>query len=137
MAERPLPVADADSQPFWDACSRHELRLQRCDACGHFVYFPAPACRECGSHDLTWTRVSGRGTVYTFVVVHHVVTPGFPPDQPYVVAWIELEAQPGLRVLSNVVDCPPESVHIGQAVELRFEDLRDGVSLPVFRPVAA
>jgi uncharacterized OB-fold protein len=133
--ERPLPATDLDSLPFWQACSHHELKLQRCDACGYYVYFPAPACRRCGSTKLTWTRLSGQGTVYTFVVVHHVVTPGFPPDQPYVVAWIELPEQAALRLLSNVVGCPPHSVYIGQKVAVSFEDVREGISVPVFTPV--
>jgi uncharacterized OB-fold protein len=86
------------------------------------------------TNKLTWTRLAGQGIVYTFVVVHHVVTPGFPADQPYVVAWIELAEQAGLRLLSNVVGCPPETVYIGQEVELCFEDVRDGISVPVFTP---
>jgi uncharacterized OB-fold protein len=79
--------------------------------------------------------LSGQGIVYTFVVVHHVVTPGFPPDQPYVVAWIELPEQAALRLLSNVVGCPPHSVYIGQKVAVSFEDVREGISVPVFTPV--
>src|SRR4029078_2563840 len=122
-AQRSLPTTDEDSQPFWDACGRHELQIQRCDACGYYVYFPGPICRKCGSSELTWTLMSGRGTVYSFVVVHHVVTPRFPPDQPYVVAWVELAEQPPVRLLTNIVDCQPEQVHIGQQVAVRFEDL--------------
>jgi uncharacterized OB-fold protein len=135
QVDRPLPVTDPDSQPFWDACARHELRIQRCGACGFYCHFPGPVCRRCGSHDLGWPLVSGRGTVYTFVVVHHVVTPGFPPDQPYVIAWVELAEQEGLRVPTNIVGCRPEDVHIGQEVEVTFEDVRDNMAVALFRPV--
>lgn len=134
--ERPLPEMDPDSQPFWDACARHELRIQRCDDCGWYSHFPGSACRRCGSSALTWTRVSGKGSVYTFVVVHHVVTPGFPPDQPYVIAWVELDEQEALRIPTNIVGCAPESVYIGQPVEVLFEDVSEGFAVPLFRPVA-
>jgi uncharacterized OB-fold protein len=80
--------------------------------------------------------VSGSGTVYSFVVVHHVVTAGFPPDVPYVVAWIELPEQAALRILSNVVDCPTGDVYIGQQVEVAFLDVAADFSLPVFRPAS-
>jgi len=133
LPSRPTPIEDDISRPFWDACRQHELRVQRCEVCHNFQYFPGPICRACASTDLTWSAVSGLGTVYSFVVVHNVVTPGFPPDQPYVVAWIELPEQRGLRLLSNVVDCPLNDVRIDLRVEVAFLD-SDDFSVPVFHP---
>jgi uncharacterized OB-fold protein len=49
---------------------------------------------------------------------------------PYVVALIEL--QEGVRLLSNVAGCDPESVRVGQAVTVAWEELSDGRNLPVF-----
>jgi len=132
--ERPSPIVDEHSQPFWDACRQHELRVQRCSQCLNFQYFPGAICRVCASAELVWPLVSGSATVYSFVVVHHVVTPGFPSDQPYVVAWMELPEQAGLRILSNVVDCPVGEVHIGLPVEVAFLDC-DEFTLPVFHPL--
>ena len=77
---KPLPRITDDNRPFWDATKRHELRVQRCSACGRFRYPPAPVCPDCLSEDTQWTRVSGRGTISTFVVVHKVYFPSFAGD---------------------------------------------------------
>ena len=134
MFDRTLPVADPDTAPYWASCAKHQLRLQRCVGCTRLQHFPGPVCRSCGAKDLEWSEVSGRGFIYTFIVVHHVVAAGFPKDRPYVVAWVELDDQPGLRVLTNILECSPDDVSIGQRVEVTFEDLPGGVSLPQFRP---
>jgi uncharacterized OB-fold protein len=132
---RPIPVADLDSLGYWEAARAHELRLQRCEQCGRWNHFPSPICPKCGSRRLRWTPTGGRGTIHTYVVVHHAVIRGFEDRVPYTVAWIELDEQPGLRVLSDIVDCPPERVQIGMPVEVVFEELGE-VTLPHFRPVA-
>lgn len=132
-AAKPLPTADEDSRGYWEACRKHELQIQHCDACDYYIHFPRPRCPRCGSATLSWKRVSGRGTVYSFVVTHHVVTPGFAPDKPYVVAWVELPEQRALRMLTNIVESPPEAVRLGMPVEVVFEDLTPEISLPQFR----
>ena len=132
---KPLPRPDPLTRGFWDGCREHELRLLRCDACGTYVHQPAPMCHACNATDLSWTPVRGEGGVYTWVVVHHAPNPGFQDETPYVVAWIELDEQPGLRILSNVIGCPPEQVQAGMRVRVEFRDTAGDVSLPVFRPV--
>ena len=84
--------------------------------------------------DIGHQPVSGRGTVHSVTAVHHGFVPGV--DLPYLVALIELDEQPGLRLLTNVVECAPEQVHIGMRVSVVFEPVEgvDGVSLPRFRP---
>ena len=79
---KPLPRVTADNRPFWEAARRHALALERCDDCGHFRYPPAPVCPECLSERATWTPVSGRGVVTTFVVVHKPYFPSFAADLP-------------------------------------------------------
>ena len=91
-------------------------------------------CHACNSTRLGWKRVAGEGVVYSWVVVHHAPASGFQDETPYVVAWIELVEQPGLRILSNVVGCPPAQVHAGMPVRVEFRDVSDEVVLPVFRP---
>jgi uncharacterized OB-fold protein len=93
-------------------------------------------CHACNATRLSWKPVSGEGEVYTWVVVHHAPAGGFQDEVPYVVAWIELREQPGLRILSNVVGCPPAEVWAGMSVNVEFRDVTDEVSLPVFRPSA-
>jgi uncharacterized OB-fold protein len=129
---KPLPVPTPESQPFWDAVRRHELRLQRCQACGQFWFPPSNVCPECLSPAWAWELVSGRGTVFSFVVMHRAYHPGFKDALPYNVAVIELEEGP--RLVSNVVDCRNEELYVGMPVEVAFDDVTDTVTLPKFRP---
>ena len=130
----PLPAPDLETQGFWDGCREHELRILRCEACSTYIHQPAAMCHACNSTRFQWTRVSGEGEVYSWVVVHHAPTAGFQAETPYVIAWIELAEQAGLRVLSNVIGCPTDQVHVGMRVRVEFRDVTEDVSLPVFRP---
>jgi uncharacterized OB-fold protein len=78
--------------------------------------------------------VSGKGKVYTFVVYHRVYHPGFAGEVPYAVAVIELAEGP--RMLSNVVGVPPEELVCETPVEIVFEDIVEGMTLPKFKPLA-
>jgi uncharacterized OB-fold protein len=128
--ERSLPQPDPETAFFWDAANRRELHILRCRDCGTYIHLPRPACRTCGSTNLAPERVSGRGTVHSFTVTHFPV-PGYEP--PFAVALIELEEQDGLRLVSNVVDVPPDALEIGTPVEVTFEKVADDVTLPLFR----
>lgn len=121
------------AQPYWSAAARGELRIQRCQTCRKYVHLPEPDCPWCGSQELTFEPVSGRGRVATVSVVHRSFLPGF--TTPYSIAWIELEEQSGLRVFGNIVDAPPAVVVIGAAVMVTFVS-REGFGLmPMFRLV--
>jgi uncharacterized OB-fold protein len=76
--------------------------------------------------------LSGKGTVYTFSIMRDTFMRGF--DPPYVIAQVELEEQPGLRLTCNILDCPIGDVRIGMPVEVTFEERPEGVTLPQFRP---
>ena len=129
----PLPVPDALTRPYWEACRRNELRLQRCATCSRFVHFPGLLCPTCGGADLKWERVSGRGSIYTYVIIHRANSPVFRNRVPYAVAWIDLEEGRAARVLSDLVDCEADEVRIGAPVEVVFERLSDEISVPRFR----
>jgi uncharacterized OB-fold protein len=128
----PLPEITAESRPFWDGCRRHELLVQRCRACGTFQHYPRGVCARCWGADLEWRPSAGRGTVYTFTVVHRSQAPGFKERLPYVLAYVELEE--GVQVLTNLVGCAPGEVAIGMPVRVTFEDVTPEVSLPRFAP---
>lgn len=121
------------TQFFWDAARAHRLEVLRCDGCGHYVHWPQPICPRCQSERLTPAEVSGRGAVYSYTVVEHVFNPLLAGAVPYSLAIVELEEQEGLRLLTNIVDCPHEELRIGMDVEVTFEDYENG-SLPQFRP---
>lgn len=133
MAEdaRPAPLPDGESAPYWAAAKAHKLELPHCETCGRYAFPPRPLCPVCLVKP-AWSEVSGRGTVYTFTIMRDSFMKGFEP--PYVVAEVELEEQPGLRLVTNIVDCDVADVHIGQPVEVTFEDRSGSVTVPQFRP---
>ena len=130
---RPLPLPDQDTRPFWDGCRRRELRMQRCASCGAFRFTPRPLCPGCRSAECEWERVSGRGTIASRVVVHPPVLPGFAERVPLAVVLVELEEDPKLRLVGNVLDATPDEVRIGRAVEVAFEELTPEITLPQWR----
>ena len=119
-----------EHKPFWEACARQELTAQRCDDCGRFRYPPAAQCPNCLSENSTWQRLSGRGQVYSWSVIHHEFTPAYPP--PYNVAIIELDE--GIRMPSNIIGCDNADIRAGMPVEVSFDEVSDGTFLPRFRP---
>lgn len=125
-------MATALTQPYWDAAARGVLAIQRCAACRRWVHFPEPKCPGCGGSDLSFEPVSGQGKVETFSVIHRSFVSEFVDRTPYVIAWIGLPEQKGLRVFGNVTGCLPDEVRVGMDVEVFFET-RDGMTLPNFR----
>lgn len=131
---KPLPKADPLTKPFWDSLNRRAMEVQRCEDCSSFVFYPRNLCPGCGSRDLRWTPVSGRGTVYSLTIVHRAPAAAFKGDTPYVVALVELEE--GCRMMSNVVEvqADPEHVRIGMPVEVVYDRVTADTTLPKFRP---
>ena len=128
-ARRPRPATSRDTEFFWEGVARGELLIQRCASCGTLRHPPRPACGVCRSFEWDTIASSGRGEVYSRVVVHHPVVPPF--EAPYVVALVALEE--GVRLVSNVIGVPPEDVRIGMPVEVVFERVDDELTLPLFR----
>ncbi|MBV6424038.1 MAG: hypothetical protein NAOJABEB_01848 [Steroidobacteraceae bacterium] len=128
---RPLPAMTGLTAQFYEWCSRGELRFQRCSRCATFRHVPRDLCAECGSFDWEWARSSGNGTVFTYTIVARALHPGFADAVPYAAAVIELAE--GVRILGNIVDCPPGELRIGMPVRVDFERQSDAVTLPVFR----
>ena len=129
--QKPLPEITPEMAPFWEAARRHELVLQRCAGCGSFRFPARELCSRCLSRASTWERVSGRGTLFSFAVMHQAAHPGFAADLPYAVVTVELEE--GARLLSNVVGCPLRDLRIGMPLEVVFDDVTPEVTLPKFR----
>lgn len=130
---RPVPVVEPWSTAYWNGAREHRLVLTRCDSCRRYVHPPQPLCSFCQHDCLSPEQVSGRGRVYGFSIMHLTGVPGFEP--PYAVAVVELDEQLGLLAVGNIVDCPHEDIAVGMPVEVTFETLPDGVTLPQWRPV--
>ena len=138
-----VPLPDLERAPdyeqgFWEGTRNGELRIQRCSDCDVFRHLPTPMCPECSSLDYRWTAVSGRGFVYSFVIVRHPVHRAIAEKEqtPYNICMIELEEQEGLRICSNVLHAAPEDISIGMQVRVAFVPAAadPDVVLPVFLP---
>ena len=132
-----LPTTDQETEPFWEACRRGQLLVQRCGACGHVYAYARPFCPACWSEDVAWVEASGRGTLYTWSTVHRNDLPPFGDRVPYVAAIVELEEGP--RLMTNVVDASDDRLEIGMPLEVTFRSDPDpevDLTVPVFRPVA-
>jgi uncharacterized OB-fold protein len=105
------------SGPFWDAAARGELRLQRCDDCSRFVWYPRALCPTCGSISLTWTTSPGEGTVYAVSVHHKAPRPELADFTPYAVVLVDLDE--GVRMMARATGCPPEELAVGGRMRWR------------------
>lgn len=131
---KPVPTPSDLAAPYWEAARAGRLDIQRCAACRRWVHFPDVRCPACGSTELAFEPVGGRGAVATFTVVHRPFVPGFAAHVPYAVGWVDLEEQPGLRVFADLVDIAPDDVRIGLPVEVTFTERPGWGLIPSFRP---
>jgi uncharacterized protein len=129
---KPLPLVNEENKPYWEYCHRHELRMQKCDACGHIRFPVSILCPSCHSLVSQWVKLSGKGSIYSFTVYRVPYHPAFKDDIPYVLAIIQLDEGP--RMESNIIGCQPEDVRIEMPVEVTFEDIAREISLPKFKP---
>lgn len=113
------PVVNPESLPFWEATTRDVLLLPRCEDCGTVIWHPRMFCPICHSRNVTWFEASGHGTIYSFTVSTRGQGP-WAEVAPYVVAYVELDEGP--RLLTNIVDCDPAALAIGQEVQVVFDD---------------
>jgi uncharacterized protein len=131
-AGKPIPTPTPETEPYWEGCRRHQLRIQRCSNCHYYQFFPRIYCSKCFSEQVEWVNASGHAKVLSFTIVRRPVSPAFADEIPYIVALVTLEEGP--QMMTNIVECAPEEVTIGLAVEVIFEDWSDRISLPQFRP---
>ncbi len=132
--QKPSPVVNPWSQPFWDAAREEKLVIQHCRDCGANIFYPRIACPQCFSDNLEWIQASGKGTVYTYTVVVSNSPSAFIADMPFVIAIVKLAE--GVQMLSNIVGCKPDDVRCDMPVEVVFEKLNEKFKLPKFRPVS-
>jgi uncharacterized OB-fold protein len=134
-AKKPIPVADDLTNPFWDAAKERRLVVQRCGSCGYYNHPPRPYCDACTAQEMRFEPVSGRGTVYSFTVMHQRDVAGFEEEAPFINIVVELAEQPRLLMVSNLALSERAKVKIGAAVEVYFEERGEGVVIPQFRIV--
>jgi hypothetical protein len=130
-------IGDETAGPFWDGTARGELRVQKCSACGRLRMPPRPMCPGCRSLANEWVPVSGRGSIWSFVVPHPPLLPAYQELAPYNVIAVELAEDPSLRLVGNLVESAegpinavdPRAIRIGEPVRVVFARVAD-VCLP-------
>jgi uncharacterized OB-fold protein len=141
----PLPAVTEDSGPFWEACGRGELRIQACSNCGLLRFPPRPMCPRCQSIESEWKLMSGRGRVWSFVVPHPPLLPAFMPLAPYNVVVVELDEDPTIRLVGNLLASPDGPINeidsttitIGEPVQVVFQPAGEDIVLPRWVRTAA
>ncbi len=132
-AQRPVPVPDETSAPYWSAAAEHTLVVARCSRCGQLSHPPDTVCPHCGSIDpaFEFTPVDGNGEVRSWTVVRQSFLPGF-DDVPFVLVDVELSVQRDLRLIGRLLDGPDAALRVGSPVRLAFEDVAPAVAVPAF-----
>lgn len=129
----PIPIVERDDAVYWEGCRNRQLKVQQCTNCRMFRHMPCPVCPACRSLEFQWVEVSGRGTVFSYTVVHYASHPVLREALPYNIAWIQLDDAGDVRLVSNVVDAEPDELAIGMPVVVHWEPISDGGYLPRFR----
>ncbi len=137
-----FPLPDTTWEPtaeFWAGAARHELRIPFCAGCGRGCWYPRERCRSCGGTEFEWRTLSGRGTLFSWVVVTHAFLPHFGDLVPFVPALIALDEDPAVRLATRVVDADPDQLAFDLPMEVTFRPITfagvDGsVTAPLFTP---
>jgi len=125
------PFVTDRNRPFWTGGSNGSLMIVRCQACGYHIHPPQPVCPVCHSFDVAAVAMSGRGFLYSFTICRYTWFEALPA--PYVVAQVELVEQPGLILMSNLIECYEDDLEVGMSVEVCFAE-HGGLFVPLFRP---
>ena len=122
----PDPMPSPETQEFWDRAAEGTFLVRFCTDCGRAHWYPRTKCPLCHSLNTEWRPGSGKGTIYSYSIMRRVPV-------PYVLAYVTLDEGP--RMMTNIVDCDPETLEVGQPVRLVFRDSASGMKVPLFRPV--
>jgi len=121
----PAPPVTVESEPFWNAARERRFVVPTCSACGKAHWYPRAVCPLCGAEKIEWRTASGAGTIYSFSVMRRA-------KEPYAIAYVTLAEGP--TMLTNIVDCDFDALHVGQQVRVAFADTENGPPVPMFRP---
>ena len=125
--EKPLPLQTPTCMPFWHGLNEEVVRLQQCDDCGTWIFYPRNHCPNCMSTALTWRDTSGEATLYSFTIARQPTAPHFVDEVPQILAIVELEE--GIRMTSTLTQVDTDKIHIGMRLKPLFDHVTDTVTL--------
>jgi uncharacterized OB-fold protein len=128
--QRPAPILTEDNAVFWEAAAQGRLVAQKCRKCGALRHPPRPMCGHCRSLEVEIVTLSGRGSLYSYAILHHPQHPAF--DYPVLAALVDLDE--GVRLVSNLSGVAPAEIRMGMRLEAFFVPTAGGGAAPVFRP---
>jgi uncharacterized OB-fold protein len=126
MRKIPAPRVLPESLPFWQAADEGRYLVKKCNSCGQVHHYPRDICPFCLSADTVWQDSPGTGMVYSFSTMDQ-------GDAAYTMAYVTLDE--GVTVMTNLVDCDPAQMTIGQKVRVVFTPTEGGHAVPMFTPV--
>ena len=126
MRKIPAPKVLPETQAYWTAADEGRLLVKRCNSCGQVHHYPRDICPHCLSSDTAWQDAAGTGTVYTFSTMGT-------GDAAYTLAFVTLDE--GVTLMTNLVDCDPATVRIGDKVRVVFQPSQGGHAVPMFTPI--
>ena len=121
----PSPLVSVENEAFWSAAKQGRFTVPTCAACGKAHWYPRAICPFCAGDKVEWRKASGKGTIYTFSVMRRV-------KEPYAIAHVTLAEGP--TMLTNIVNCDFDKLHIGQPVAVVFQETEGGPPVPMFKP---
>jgi len=141
-ADALLPPIHEDAVPFWEGARRGELRIPRCPQTGRLFFPPRPVSPFAPDREPGWVTVSGRGTIWSFVVPHPPLLRPFAELAPYNVIAVALVEEPTVRLVGNLLareggdigERDPATIRIGAPVRVVFERASEQVWLPRWLP---
>ena len=133
-----MPPIDETNGFFWEGTRQGELRVQRCSESGRLIFPPRVRSPWGGTGETEWVVVSGRGTLWSFVLPHPPLIPQFSGLAPYNVILVALDEDPAVRMVGNLVSeagaainsVDPEAISIGAGVQVVFEAVSEEVHMP-------
>ena len=129
----PAPRVNPETRPYWEGTAQGKLLLPHCQLCKQVIWYPKTLCTQCGHIGVDWVAAKGTGSIYTYTIMRATRAAGpYSEAVPYVVAYVELDEGP--RIMTNIIDCDPEKLAIGQRVKVVFCDTGEGNALPRFTP---
>jgi uncharacterized OB-fold protein len=140
--EQARPARYPEFAPFRAGLLRHELQFPFCRQCERFHWYPMQRCPHCQNPDYDWQVITSpghtaaQGHVFSWTTVRHPFSPEWRERVPYIVALLEFDAVPGVRLISNLIDVEPDDVTIGMAVHPVFLLTEPEHPKVVFQPLS-
>lgn len=118
--------------PYWESLKSHDVKVQKCSACGTLRYVPKEICHVCHSDEVSWASISGKGEIYTFSVVRRAPTPAYQEDVPYTIVHVTMDE--GFRMIGTLSGIEVDDVAIGHKVKVAYDDVTPEWTLLTFVP---